>query len=863
MKIFKRVYYPIMAALVILMLVLGIVDSRVGMSGGSLKSSLVSRAYDYAAEIASHNSFNPEIRQAVNDYIVNTLEQAGAEVVTGDPVSDLDEDGKNYVEYYERDDELKPSVYVQKATVYQDSQANGESAVAVSREVNNVIFAVPGKGDGAILLHARIDGTAIGGASDSAAAGALLLNAVKAAEDFTAGVRYENTLVFLFGDAGQEGDLGACAFVNQFSGFNGVSEKICAVADYRINGTGGTLMMYGESDGNLNLIGKYAHFNGGTFASSALSLLTKNTEGEASGVFGDYNTLSFTNRDGFNRYGTATDTEVNKKLVSQQANAMNKFVKAFANTAANKVDSKSSAVYFSYLDVMTVYYPTAVAFVIAGIIAGLVIAIVILNIKNKAFSWGKALAGVAVQLVTLIAASVAALALYYLFALLLSGFGVLPYRGISAIKFAGSGLMLSATAFALVFAVFFYIILKRTFAVKASDVVRGNALLWAAVAFVLSFAAPAISYPFTCVALFSLTAMLMTVIFKRKFKNKFGVDIERLFLYVWSIVFALPLIMPLVFAAQTLYPLVSIVAVSAIMISLCGFITPYADYLKPVIDRGFKKLPMRSVRYVRTVTEKVEDRAKKGKFTEVTVKKVVTEKEHWNYHNRIGLSAAAIISAILVIIFGSINTTFSSAALGETDYYNSVYDDSLVLVYEQNGSSEGNLSVEVHDKIAYNYIRYAVNDLNWDSEKNAYTKAYSGNKSAVLPVTPTISARVNDKVTFGNIPDIDKSQIIIKLTGASSVTKVSFTAADASESEEYEFTNREELTFYLPYGYELESMKVDADCSISYEQHVYDINNWRNIAGNDPDKLDEYYASNKSVGPYIRGAMVIKIRQSL
>ena len=38
MKIFKRIYYPVMAALVVLMLVLGIVDSHVGGGSGLKKS---------------------------------------------------------------------------------------------------------------------------------------------------------------------------------------------------------------------------------------------------------------------------------------------------------------------------------------------------------------------------------------------------------------------------------------------------------------------------------------------------------------------------------------------------------------------------------------------------------------------------------------------------------------------------------------------------------------------------------------------------------------------------------------------------------------------------------------------------------
>ncbi|MDE6398068.1 MAG: M28 family peptidase, partial [Clostridiales bacterium] len=395
MKIFKRIYYPVMAVLVVLMLTLGIVDARVGASGGKNGDA----AYSYATAIANetHNGYRPAAQSAVRDMIVSTLTEAGATRVESEAT---DDDGKNLVDYATVGETAVPSVYVQKCVVTHEAQGD-DATVSVAREVENVILSVPGTGANAILLYARYDGATVGGAADATATGALLAAATDVLKDAANGKTYANSVVFLFGDAGQEDDLGAHAFLHQFAGFGNIAAKVRAVADFRVGGTGGTLMLYGGND-NLNCIGKYASFNGGTFASSALELFMKRSNEDAFGAFGDYNTLHFTNRGGFNRYATASDTKVNKKLTKQQYNAMGKFVSGFANATGN-LSSKSSAVYFSYLDVMTVYYPAAVAFVIAGVILGLVIAIVILNVRNKAFPWGKALAGAAVQLVTLLA----------------------------------------------------------------------------------------------------------------------------------------------------------------------------------------------------------------------------------------------------------------------------------------------------------------------------------------------------------------------------------------------------------------------------------------------------------------------------
>lgn len=847
MKIFKRIYYPVMAVLAVLMLTLGIVDARVGSGGKS------GAAYDYAVAIAgasdgtsvTHNSYDPTAQDGVRDFIVQTLVGAGATKTESEA---KDDDGNDLADYaVNSDGAAVPTVYVQKTVVTHEAQGKGNE-VAVAREVENVILSVPGSGADAILLHARYDSAALGGASDSAATGALLATAV---DTLQSGKTYKNTVVFLFGDAGQEGDLGACAFLSQFAGFDGVAKKIDAVADIAVGGTGGTLMMYGGGK-DLKLIGKYAGFNGGTLASGAIGLFAERSDYASSGVFGDYNTLHFTNRGGFNRYATANDSKVNKNLVGQQYDAMRKFVSCYANAAVDNLTSKSSAVYFSYLDVMTVYYPAAVAFVIAGIILGLFIAVVILNVRNKAFSWGKALAGAAVQLVTLLATSLVMLALYYLFALLLSGFGVVPYHAISRVRFAGTGLLLSATVMAIAVAIFFYILLKRTFAVKAADVVRGNALLFALAAFVLSFAAPAISYPFTCVALFALVAMLMTVLFKNRFKKRFSCDIERLFLYVWPIVFALPLVMPLVFVAQSMFPAVSIVLVLALMVGLGGFIAPYADYLKPVFDKAFKKLPPRYLRHEYTATELVEDRAKKGKFTEVQVKKVEKEAVAWNYLNRIGLTFVAIVAAVLILLFSSFSTTYSSSAIAAPSYYNDIYDDALVFVYEQSGSETGNATVEVHDLSAYNQIRYAVNDLSWDNAKRAYTKEFTANVNTVVSVTPAVS--VSDGLVQFSSFDWAASQVTVTLTDAKNITGVVFNRTDSDDDVTYEFDGEETIVFRLPYGYELKDMTLTADgtasCGIEFEQHIYRTNS---LLGN-----SDWTKALEKVGG-LRSGIVIKL----
>ena len=164
----------------------------------------------------------------------------------------------------------------------------------------------------------------------------------------------------------------------------------------------------------------------------------------------------------------------------------------------------------------------------------------------------------------------------------------------------------------------------------------------------------------------------------------------------------------------------------------------------------------------------------------------------------------------MIMLFSSFSTSFSSSALDAPSYYDSIYNDSLVYVYD--GSA---VTVEVHDRIAYDYIRYAVGDLKWDAEKNAYVKSYNGSASSLMGgVTPSIGDAADGEISFSTI-DLDKSQITVRLKNASAVKKVSFReSGQSADGMEYEFNNEENVTFRLPYGYELASMKIEGSCTV-------------------------------------------------
>lgn len=65
---------------------------------------------------------------------------------------------------------------------------------------------------------------------------------------------------------------------------------------------------------------------------------------------------------------------------------------------------------------------------------------------------------------------------------------------------------------------------------------------------------------------------------------------------------------------------------------------PYADYLKRPLGKLAAALPMRTIRVERVVTEKIEDAAKKGKFTGSNSCQSVQEKVTRTYSNALGIT---------------------------------------------------------------------------------------------------------------------------------------------------------------------------------------------------------------------------------
>ena len=120
--------------------------------------------------------------------------------------------------------------------------------------------------------------------------------------------------------------------------------------------------------------------------------------------------------------------------------------------------------------------------------------------------------GAAVQLLTMLATLVCLYVAYLIVTLLLTGFEVINIHAIATVVTANVGLLVSSIVLAFALSVIFYIVFKKVFAVRATDVVRGNTLLIALLAVIFCFAAPKVSYLFFVVAVLQLVVITSSVL---------------------------------------------------------------------------------------------------------------------------------------------------------------------------------------------------------------------------------------------------------------------------------------------------------------------------------------------------------------
>ncbi|MCL2675063.1 MAG: hypothetical protein FWE84_00495 [Firmicutes bacterium] len=744
------------------------------------------------------------------------------------------------------------------------SLASEHYLISAGRVVDNIVVLIPGaktqKGDrdaDAILFTAHMDPSKKIPASEDASELVMLAVMMTEIERLVGnGYDGENDLVFLFTDGRYDNSVGLYAFLHQFTGFRwsqsedgeallptDLVSRIRFAANFDAIGTGHASMLLGAV-GNV-AVTDYASMMGGSLSSS---FITDIMGGFSSGFnalkdvgITSLNLITFGN---LKNEGNAADSisalgkDYVTKLTAKKADMLLSVKDYFADkplagtyitidvggeveldeeTASFVITSeKTNMVYFSVLGMFTVAFPQFAAYIFGGALVMLIFAALIASAKKKAFSLSAMGKGLLLQLLAIGAAMVSIFAVYFFTMLILAGFGAVALVGILSFTYFNPALIIGFVLLAVALQGLFYNLFRNLFgvksedgtrigALKATDIARGGVLLFLLVSVILIFAYPSIGALLWLPAALAAITMLVTSVFKEKFRLATGQDIERMMFYIIPVTFALPFILPVICILFSVAPMVLAPVLILPFMLLTGMTAPYLLAIKAPATRLLEKLPKRTIRVERTVTERVEDKAKKGKFTVVTGQKITKEKIHWHYSHPVAMAAIAVTAAVIIMISASLSKPIGASVYGfenyGRDYYAmSLFDDSVVISYIENTKGVTTTNLEIHDKALYGSLRYALSGYRWDAARKAYVKEFPftwAGKSLDAPKVVGVSGGGKINVTPAkNGTPIGLSELT--LIGTGNISEVTVAYGEGGEMKFLNDEKKESMMIRLP-----------------------------------------------------------------
>lgn len=800
MKVFKPIYYSALAVIIVLFLVFTAVD----FCGVNAKGYIdTDKAYKHVEDILKEAPtrdlyLDTENRQKTVDYITDYL---GNELGLTEISAVTDINNEDIIKTMGVIDKASFVVMETKVTANDLNKwynEQGKSDYFVSSPdvyLNNIIVYIPAKDEAgknvnelnsdAVLYITHYDSKSYTpGANNLALVGAML-ESVSELKD----IKGSNAFVLVFADGGEYDALGAYAFREKFQGFNNVYSRVKAAFAFDSLGSKGALTLIESNDVSSKLASKWASVNKKAFAASvAQSLDLFKDKIFDYDIFTEIPALNFANIDQPTTENMNSDNlaNLNKKLLSQTGAAIVKTAQSLADYDLDKLQNGSKSVSFSYLG-GTISYGNITSYVLATLLLVFAGVVFVFNNLKKSFSMFDALKGSLVQIMAIIITFLLSVGLYYLFGSILAAMGFVNIHVLSTYLRSNIGMVIGFSFISVALSIAAFLLLKKLFKIRAADAVRGNVIIWTLLSIVLGYAFPSLAYVFMFTAFLELAVILTMILLKDNFKQRHKMDIERLLLFIVPMILTIPITFG---ASLMLYTVLGLSMYAVIMmftVSTHGFITPYFNYLQPVFDNLAKKLPMRSVRIARVVTEKVEHKAKKGKFEERTFKKVEIEKRPRTYKNYFGIGVVTVLGLILLFSFtmSGLKYGYNYSGLQNKDYSTK---NSLVYVKDATASYW-----MIDDLDMYNYLYFDLSDYKWDAALRAYKKPVSNlnteygdsdlSKGDELAKIDNINTTTQDNsktftVSFPNIQSNTKFYYSLEFTNASSISKIRIDTLD-------------------------------------------------------------------------------------
>lgn len=861
MRIFKPIWYSLLAVLLIVSFSLGISSAySAGSAKNVLKNTSLESVAQYESDLGTTNQ-----RDYINDTLIaaNFKESVASETDGNVTYNAVIEDGKPVPTFALQQQALNSESW--EALARRNVTADGEYIAAVNTEPQNIVVYLPGtdtkanpgtENARAVLFYARYN-KEFSDLGSNIPVSSMLINAI---EGITGS--YKNDIIFLFSDAADGKDFGIYNFVCQFDGFYNVVSRIDCVIDLDSLGGEGALNLI-KAVGSYGFVSKVNAIAGKGVSSSLITPLYESSVGKTdSDLFERRAYAKIANSNGLNFYNSASEEKISETTLSNYANAVGGIMNELGNADLGSF-IKTSDTYCFNLFGLSMALPYFVAYIFAALIVVLLAAVILVNMKKKAFSLSGAGKGAAVQLICLLCTAAIMFILYYLMLLVLSLLTVIPVNAITALRYSGPGIIVCLLLLSIPVIIGSQMIFKKLFNCKAADIVRGNVLLLAVIGIIFAFL-PLYGFVFSVLAVLELIVMLITVSCQQKYIDKYNDSIGKLFLYLIPVILFLPVFLYEVAAITAYSYLVYLPLLSVAFALLLSFATPYFGMIKPAMQKLVDKLPKRVIRVSKTVTEKLEDRAKKGKFTERTVTKVEKQYVDRKYRNRYLVIALTLILIVVNLFVGGIGANFGKNITLNALSLNSIYKNSLIYVYD---ADSDNSYFEVYDHLLYKNINYAIDDFEWDSEKQAYVKN-TAKLSDLIENTPIIGRDENTyNVTIGN----NRAKVKLDVSGIDTVTKITVISTITGDEYEIELDRNSKIELLLPTGFGsfdlvMEGLANETNLEFTYTETLEisgeDLAS-RYAASSEWEVLSQYGDFAENVLPYVKGGLITTMTKNI
>jgi len=633
--------------------------------------------------------------------------------------------------------------------------------------LQNVVVHIPANSDtrtgDAVMFMGHFDSVPMGqGASDDGVACAAMLEAiryytVKMAEGYT----IDNDLVFCFVNGEEYNLFGSRAFMNEFTGFDNVVDRIRFGTNLESRGTDGTLIMFETAENNYDTVKLFSEINKNVFTCSIATMVysTMPNSTDFSNFKDAYQGLNMANIGGGENYHTQNDAPENVGAVylSQQAQIVDAIIDKLGSYDLEQLyDADESAIFFSYLNIATVVYNhTTAIFLAVFAIVLLLLNIILSAVYRKEKNIGKTLKGILTAIGAMVLSALTAYICYYLFQLIAALSGVIDIHMIGTITYSNTAIVIGIGLLALASSVFAAYLGCKWFKIEGRDLTRGFAYIHAFLGIVLSFVLADASYLFIFSGILLLINEIIVTLAKKA-------DISAYHFELLAIALYFPIVIPVIFLATS--------ALGMTMAYVYGLVFAAAVFpVGVVLVQVFESFSVQNI---------MDKDGSKGSAP----------------------AGGACILAAALIIFLVVSLTPTNASVnlqGKQNIAKLPYDDALVYVLD----ADGDFEYRIYDLNAYRALKNYAPAMSYSGE---YYAGEGEEKNIGLSVLANASE---------NVLEVKKNAAdSLVYLDFSNISAESVTVDDGVSTLTYPLANKDTY-----------SIKIHSECTVTVNAGSADI----------------------------------------